>query len=123
MLGKIFILRKLLYQEKHFKTNNMAQQIKITQTSNADMNIGVPKTLTAVEWLQAEFNKWAEGRVFIPQDILEQAKQMEKEQIIDAHYQGYRNDIGTTEVSEQYYNETFTSTLQGENPSATRTEQ
>ena len=29
----------------------MAQQIKITQTSNADMNIGVPKNLTAVEWL------------------------------------------------------------------------
>ena len=65
------------------------------------------KNLTAVEWLQAKFNKWAEGRVFIPQDILEQAKQMEKDQIIDAHYQGYRNDIGTTEVSEQYYNETY----------------
>ncbi len=38
---------------------------------------------TAVEWLQAEFNKWAEGRVFIPQDILERAKQMEKEQMIE----------------------------------------
>ena len=48
------------------------------------------------------------------------AIEMEKEQIIDAHYEGYRNDIGTTEVSEQYYNETFTSTPQGENPSATR---
>ncbi len=33
--------------------------------------------------------------------------EMEKEQIVDAHYQGYRNDIGTTEVSEQYYNETY----------------
>ena len=33
--------------------------------------------------------------------------EMEKEQIVTAHYQGYRSDIGTTEVSEQYYNETF----------------
>jgi hypothetical protein len=39
--------------------------------------------------------------------VAEQAKEMEKEQIVTAHYQGYRNDIGTTEVSEQYYNETF----------------
>jgi hypothetical protein len=40
--------------------------------------------------------------------ILEkQAKEMEKEQIVDAHYQGYRRAIGTTEVSEEYYNETY----------------
>ena len=39
----------------------------------------------------------------------EQALEMEKEQIVTAHYQGYRNDIGITEVSEQYYNETFKS--------------
>ena len=39
--------------------------------------------------------------------VAEQAKEMEEEQIVTAHYQGYRNDIGTTEVSEQYYNETF----------------
>ena len=42
-------------------------------------------------------------------EILQKAKEMEKEQIVTAHYQGYRNDIGTTEVSEQYYNETFKS--------------
>jgi hypothetical protein len=47
--------------------------------------------MTAVKWLQIK------------------AKEMEKEQIVTAHYQGYRNDIGTTEVSEQYYNETFKS--------------
>lgn len=44
---------------------------------------------TTVEWLQAEFNKWAEGRVFIPQNILEQAKQMEKEQRIRDYNVGY----------------------------------
>jgi tRNA U34 2-thiouridine synthase MnmA/TrmU len=40
-------------------------------------------------------------------ELFEQAKEMEKEQIVTAHYQGYRNDIGTTEVSEQYYNEIY----------------
>ena len=40
--------------------------------------------------------------------ILEkQAKEMEKEQIVNAHYQGYREAIGTTEVSENYYNQTY----------------
>ena len=43
----------------------------------------------------------------VPQGIKDVYLQMEKEQIIDAHYQGYRNDIGTTEVSEQYYNEIY----------------
>ena len=100
----------------------MAQQIRITQTSNADMNIGIPKKFTAVEWLSIELQKVMGTDIFyysIKKQV-EQAKQMEKEQIITAHYQGYRNDIGTTEISEQYYNETFTSTPQGENPSATR---
>ena len=80
---------------------------------------------TAVEWLITQVNseqyQIAFGQTYISIDLIEQAKQMEKEQIIDAHYEGYRNDIGTTEVSEQYYNETFTSTPQGENPSATET--
>jgi len=88
----------------------MAQQIKITQTSNADMNIGVPKNLTAVEWLQAEFNKWAEGRVFIPQNILEKAKELEKQQIIKAHKLGFYYNLPDPIVeknSEKYYNETY----------------
>ena len=38
---------------------------------------------------------------------IEQAKKIEQEQIVNAHYQGYRSSIGTTEISEQYYNETF----------------
>ena len=31
----------------------------------------------------------------------------EKEQIVGAHYQGYRESIGTTEVSEEYYEQTY----------------
>ena len=73
---------------------------------------------TAVDYLVKLY--YTEYDILLPSEDYAQAKQMEKEQIIDAHYQGYRNDIGTTEVSEQYYNETFTSTPQGETPSATR---
>ena len=63
------------------------------------------KQQTAVEWLQAEFNKWAEGRVFIPQNILEQAKAMEKEQINKACYDGYYQEEWY-DVS-NYYDETY----------------
>ena len=68
----------------------MEQQIKITQTSNADMNIGIPKKLTAIEWLIAQVNseqyQIAFGRTYISIDLIEQAKQMEKEQIMKAVY-------------------------------------
>ena len=69
----------------------MAQQTAVewlVEQIKSDQN---QKALSASEWMQ----------------VIEQAKQMEKEQIVDAHYQGYRNDIGTTEISEQYYNETY----------------
>jgi hypothetical protein len=64
---------------------------------------------TAVEWFADRIKHG--GLVSKKQfdELLEQAKKMEKEQILTAHYQGYRNDIGTTEISEQYYNETFKS--------------
>ena len=68
---------------------------------------------TSVEWLQAEFNKWAEGRVFIPQDLLEEAKRLEKEQIINAHTNAYligEDNISVEDAnkaSEQYYNQTY----------------
>jgi len=62
--------------------------------------------MTAVEWLEKRFY-FTKGQLI---DIdFEQAKEMEKEQIVNSHYQGYRSDIGDTEVSEQYYNETFKS--------------
>ena len=64
--------------------------------------------MTAVEWLEEKLIKTIDY-IQVDPKLIEQAKQMEKEQIVTAHYQGYRNDIGTTEVSEQYYNETFKS--------------
>jgi hypothetical protein len=102
----------------------MAQQIKITQTSNADMNIGVPKNMTmaqqtAVEWLAERYNyiTWMRNRDEISpgtadewrQKFLQEAKAMEKEQIIKA-FESQKNCVEKYyEYAEQYYNETYQS--------------
>ncbi len=63
---------------------------------------------TAVEWLYEQI-------LLTPLDIrsinkcLEQAKEMEKEQIIDAYYQGDADSDNIHVDAEQYYNETFKS--------------
>ena len=62
---------------------------------------------TAVEWLEVEIVK-LENKYGIPGEIYqlcEKAKEMEKQQIIDA----YRADLHpcSDEDAEQYYNETF----------------
>ena len=61
---------------------------------------------TAVEWLLIQIHKhWnSEGLSF--EKILEQAKAMEKEQIINAYDTG-EYDCGCNGDSEQYYNKTF----------------
>jgi hypothetical protein len=66
--------------------------------------------LTAVEWLIEQLQAPCRG---IPSHIVEQAKQMEKEQIINAHTNGQAEfDTGAfrqkvIDNSEQYYNETY----------------
>jgi hypothetical protein len=72
--------------------------------------------MTAVEWfneqikLNAEFREIFKGRVSFTigeskiEELLEQAKQMEKEQMIELW-----NIAVTCESFEQYYNETFKS--------------
>jgi hypothetical protein len=62
---------------------------------------------TSVEWLQAEFNKWAEDKVFIPQDLLEEAKRLEKEQIMMAFNDGKVNSVLKKRDSKEYYNQTY----------------
>ena len=66
---------------------------------------------TAVEFAFEELNKWRienfgqEALIGIPQEVFDRAKEMEKEQIIDACKQcSY-----SYEEAEQYYNETFKS--------------
>ena len=70
---------------------------------------------TAVEWLVEEFKEKLTGNN-LPNsvlDIIQQAKAMEKEQIIDAYYQigkDHQDMIFPIEKNaEQYYNETFKS--------------
>jgi hypothetical protein len=75
---------------------------------------------TAVEYLHSEYKRILGSVLVTPQqviemsDALEKAKEMEKEQIIEAHFNGCEtgemfnneNRAFITD-SEQYYNETF----------------
>ena len=70
------------------------------------------KNLTAVEWLQEAITKKLNnelGPYFI--DLFDNAKAMEKEQIIQAYYQNGWNDNDNEHNAEQYYNETYKQTL------------
>jgi hypothetical protein len=62
---------------------------------------------TAVKWLEREFNKLEAtvGVYGIMYSLIDQAKQMEKEQIEDAWYAG--DEDGAIHEFEQYYNETY----------------
>jgi len=69
---------------------------------------------TAVEWLEKEFVKLEVtiGVHGVMYEIIEQAKEMEKENLQDSFIAGgrSRNDFSTGKVFqtyEQYYNETF----------------
>jgi hypothetical protein len=64
---------------------------------------------TAVEWLVAELRKYGSP---VPRQDEEHAKEMEKQQIINAYQQSttqFANDarIDYPKTGEQYYNETF----------------
>jgi hypothetical protein len=65
---------------------------------------------TAVEWFYEQIN----GMFYIHEDIYKQAKEMEKQQIVNAFEIGYDNGACVQEGSaiyhgSNYYNETFKS--------------
>jgi hypothetical protein len=74
---------------------------------------------TAVEWLIDEFNQIKSSSTnmngniqFLEKEfkeLLEQAKQMEWKQLVDAWYNGGTNGMGLfeTNTGEQYYQETY----------------
>jgi hypothetical protein len=64
-------------------------------------SIPVQHTQTAVEWLLENIHIIPKFKLSV-QDTIDKAKQMEKEQIIEAYCEG-DNDIS----AESYYNETF----------------
>jgi hypothetical protein len=68
---------------------------------------------TAVEWLIQKLtnreNGFFDGFPHLSIDkIYEQAKQMEKEQIMDAYWDGGQDIAWTSKICEQYYNKTYT---------------
>jgi hypothetical protein len=64
---------------------------------------------TAVEWLLNQMNKSGFNLDKMDLNIFQQAKEMEKQQIIEAFKRGTINEMnGIEEIgSEQYYNKTF----------------
>jgi len=98
----------------------MAQQI--TQTSNADTNIGIPKKLTALDWFLENLSKTFHIGDLYDDDILgsiekfhqliNEAKRLEKEQIVNSYLQKRRRGdivhvLKTWDSAEKYYNETY----------------
>jgi len=70
------------------------------------------KKQTAVEWLVEELNQKID---FIPMEkwdmirnIVQQAKAMERQQIIEAWKDGVKSDYAHSGTFEQYYTQTFT---------------
>ena len=68
--------------------------------------------LTAVEWLVEQLAPSVSLQQKYIDELLEQAKEMEKEQIIDAYdaglFDGSMDDVNDR-IYKQYYNETFKS--------------
>ena len=69
---------------------------------------------TAVEWLESQILEGSinieNGEMYIklPKDALKKAKEMEKEQIVRAHSNGWNNGTqGNFITPHEYYNETF----------------
>lgn len=70
------------------------------------------KQQTAVGWLKKELEDYGSSshlnldwETF--DELCKQAKQMEKEQILNAHGDKYDGDIDEVIIGEQYYNETY----------------
>ena len=83
-----------------FNINKEEQKQLLIEIMEADANDGLYKQQTAVEWLHQIF-KQREPDKF----DWEQAKEMEKEQVSKAHYDGYYSeDLYDTR---QYYNDTY----------------
>jgi len=70
-----------------------------------------PMKQTAVEWFANElFSSMVDGKTMNYVDVqkmFDQAKEMEKQQIIDSYIEASENPALILDDAEQYYNETF----------------
>jgi hypothetical protein len=71
------------------------------------------KSVTVVEWFAKELNNWRikefgeDSIIGIPSEVFDQAKEMEKEQIINAYNISWKLRDKPYATAEKYYNETF----------------
>ena len=65
------------------------------------------KKQTAVEWLVNELKNNGLDYIDYAKETIEQAKAMERQQIIDANEDASTNEFGEFLTGEQYYNETY----------------
>ena len=66
---------------------------------------------TAVEWLKEKL--WKEFNFSFSDNILEQAKEMHKQEIINAYWASYKEgQYSGDKTADEYYNETFKNTEQ-----------
>ena len=80
-------------------------EIKITQTSNADMNIGIPKKLTAVSWLVNNLPERFKNAILNTcAEEIEQAKQMEEGYLKEAMHYALDEDGHTGEWKNKFVN-------------------
>ena len=88
--------------------NKQQQKQLITDIMNDDAKDGLYKKHTAVDWLYHKLQ--SECLIDMADDIFEQAKQMERNQIIDAVGVGSQFDrgylYGYHDKAEQYYTQT-----------------
>ena len=64
--------------------------------------------MTALEWLIDEILSWKNGTSNLSApEIAKQAKELEKQQIIEAYETGYSDSDNTFALNKNYYNETF----------------
>ena len=65
---------------------------------------------TALDWLVIQVNSDCLNSTFIRKELIDQAKAMEKEQIVESYEQAYINmnmAFRGADRAEQYYNETY----------------
>jgi hypothetical protein len=70
------------------------------------------KQQTAVEWIEYQVQQQGITHYFSLRELLEQAKEMEKEQMIDAYWHVNKDDIHFDDLREEddgeiWYNETY----------------
>jgi len=63
--------------------------------------------MTSIEWLIEQINKHWDNKNVNSDELINQAKEMHKQEIIDAHFVGFKNFVDTKEISEEYYQKTF----------------